>query len=155
MGVGGAAKAAGSLAATARAIRAAIDSGDSAAGNAAAWEALAAEAEDGAVAFYEHADTHRGDPLGGYSTTRGGIANSLLFAEVQLYLLTGDVAYRTSAEATIAATPFTILSNTNYWDMGPLSLTELYHRATVTGKTKVQRYQHGSGSRRTKRCRVG
>lgn len=140
MGVGGSAKAAGSLAATARAIRAAIGSGDIAAGNAATWEALATEAEDGAVAFYQYADTHRGDPLGGYSTTRGGIANSLLSAEVQLYLLSGDAAYRTSAEATIAATPFTILSNTNYWDMAPLSMAELYPAATATGKTNIQRY---------------
>lgn len=140
MGVGGSAKASGSLAATARAIRAAIDSGDIAAPDAPAWEAMAVEAEDGAVAFYEHADTHRSDPLGGYSTTRGGIANSLLYAEVQLHLLTGDVGYRTSAEATIAATPFTILSNTNYWDMGPLSMAELYPVATATGKTDIKRY---------------
>jgi endoglucanase len=140
MGVGGSAKASGSLAATARAIRAAITSGDIGAAEAPAWELLAVEAEDGAVAFYEYADTHRGDPLGGYSTTRGGIANSLLFAEVQLHLLTGDVAYRTSAEATIAATPFTILSSTNYWDMGPLSMAELYPAATATGKANIQGY---------------
>ncbi|GAA2229595.1 hypothetical protein GCM10009851_12780 [Herbiconiux moechotypicola] len=140
MGVGGSAKASGSLAATARAIRAAIDSGDIAVADAAAWEALAVEAEEGAVEFYDYADSHRGDPLGGYSTTRGGIANSLLFAEVQLHLLTGDAAYRTSAEATIAATPFTILSSTNYWDMGPLSMAELYPVATAAGKLDIQRY---------------
>lgn len=140
MGVGGSAKASGSLAATARAIRAAIAGGDIASADATEWEARATEAEDGAVAFYQHADTHRSDPLGGYSTTRGGIANSLLFAQVQLHLLTGDAGYRTSAEATIAATPFTILSNTNYWDMGPLSMAELYPVATSTGKTDIQRY---------------
>lgn len=140
MGVGGSAKAAGSLAATARAIRAAIDAGDIAAADAAEWEAQAAEAQEGAVAFYQHADSHRSDPLGGYSTTRGGIANSLMFAEVQLHLLTGDAAYRASAEATIAATPFTILSSTNYWDMGPLAMAELYPVATATGKTDIKRY---------------
>jgi endoglucanase len=139
-GVGGSAKAAGTLAATARAIGAAIAAGHVAAAEVARWEAFAAEAEAGALAFYAYADAHRSDPLGGYSTTRGGIANSLLLAEVQLYLLTGDAAYRASAEATIGATPFTIQSSTNYWDMAPLSMAELYPAATATGKTAIQRY---------------
>ena len=140
LGVGGSAKASGTLAATARAIRAAIDAGDIPAADAATWEARADQAEDAAVAFYDYADTHRSDPLGGYSTTRGGIDNSLLFAEVQLHLLTGEADYRTSAEATIAATPFVIQSSTNYWDMAPLSMAELYPVASASAKTNIQKY---------------
>ncbi|MBZ4487492.1 glycoside hydrolase family 9 protein [Microbacterium sp. cx-55] len=139
-GVGGSAKAAGSLAATARAIEKAIADGKVPTADVAEWQTFAAEAEEGAVAFYQYADSHRSDPIGGYSTTRGGIANSLLFAEVQLHLLTGDTAYRASAETTIAATEYSILSSTNYWDMGPLSMAELYPAATATGKTAIQRY---------------
>lgn len=139
-GVGGSAKAAGSLAATARAIEKAIADDRIPGSEVSAWQSFADEAEAGAVAFYQYADAHRSDPLGGYSTTRGGIANSLLFAEVQLHLLTGDTAYRSSAEATIAATEFTILSNTNYWDMAPLSMAELYPAATTPGKANIQRY---------------
>lgn len=139
-GVGGSAKAAGSLAATARAVEKAITDGRVPAAELSEWQAFAAEAEVGAVAFYEYVDSHRSDPIGGYSTTRGGIANSMLFAEVQLHLLTGDAAYRTSAEATIAATEYSVLSNTNYWDMAPLSMAELYPAATASGKTTIQRY---------------
>jgi endoglucanase len=139
-GVGGSAKAAGSLAATARAIEMAIADGRVPAGEIAEWQSFADASAAGAVAFYQYADTHRTDPLGGYSTTRGGIANSLLFAEVQLHLLTGDTTYRSRAEATIAATEYSILSNTNYWDMAPLSMAELYPAATPAGKTDIERY---------------
>jgi len=139
-GVGGSAKAAETLAATARAIEAAVANGHIPAAQLTEWEAFAADAEAAAVAFYQYADSHRSDPLGGYSTTRGGIANSLLFADVQLYLLTAQEPYRASAEATIAQTPFTILSNTNYWDLAPLSMAELYPAATASTKTVIEDY---------------
>lgn len=139
-GVGGSAKAAGTLAATARAVEKALDDGAIPAAAVTEWEAFAAQSRAGAEAFYTYADTHRSDPLGGYSTTRGGLNNSLLFAEVELHLLTGDAGYKDSAEATIAATDFTILSNTNYWDLAPLSMAELYPAASPTAQAQIQSY---------------
>lgn len=139
-GVGGSAKAAGTLAATARAIEKALDDGAIPASAATDWQAFATQSREGAEAFYAYADAHRTDPLGGYSTTRGGINNSLLFAEVQLHLLTGEAAYKDSAEATIAATDFSILSNTNYWDLAPMSMAELYPAASPTAQAQIQTY---------------
>lgn len=139
-GVGGSAKAAGTLAATARAVEKALDDGAIVSSAVADWEAFAAQARSGAEAFYAYADAHRSDPLGGYSTTRGGLNNSLLFAEVELHLLTGEASYKDSAEATIAATDFTILTNTNYWDLAPLSMAELYPAASPTAQGQIQSY---------------
>ncbi|MCS5497455.1 glycoside hydrolase family 9 protein [Cnuibacter physcomitrellae] len=139
-GVGGSAKAAGTLAATARAVDKALADGAIPAADVAEWQSFSAEARAGAEAFYTYADTHRTDPLGGYSTTRGGIDNSLLFAEVELHLLTGDTAYRDAAETTIAATGFTVLSSTNYWDLAPLSMAELYPVATPNAQAQIHDY---------------
>ncbi|WZH35787.1 MAG: glycoside hydrolase family 9 protein [Microbacterium enclense] len=139
-GVGGSAKAAGTLAATARAVDKALADGAIPSADVAEWQAFSAQARAGAEGFYAYADTHRTDPLGGYSTTRGGIDNSLLFAEVELHLLTGDTSYRDAAESTIAATDFTILSNTNYWDLAPLSMAELYPVATPTAQGQIHAY---------------
>lgn len=139
LGVGGSAKAAGTLAATARAIEAAITRGHIATALVAQFQAFAAECEQTASVYYNYAVAHQADPIGSYST-RDGIANSLLFAQVELTLLTGDQTLRAAAETTIAGTAFSVRSSTNYWDMAPLSMAELYPIATATGKTAIQRF---------------
>ncbi|PSL37614.1 endoglucanase [Labedella gwakjiensis] len=139
LGVGGSAKAAGTLAATARAIAFAIDNGHLDPSVVTEYEGIAALAESTALTYYDYAVANQSGPIGSYST-RAGIANSLLYAQVQLHLLTGETAYRSAAETTIAGSSFTVLSSTNYWDMGPLSMAELYPVATASGKTNIQRY---------------
>lgn len=139
LGIGGSAKAAGTLAATARAARFAIEHGHLDAALVAEYTSFAELCENTAVMFYEYALANRGGPIGSYST-RDGIANSLLFAQVELALLTGDAGYRVAAEATIAATSFTVRSSTNYWDMAPLSMAELHPIASATGKSQIQAF---------------
>ncbi|MBW7461707.1 glycoside hydrolase family 9 protein, partial [Paenibacillus sepulcri] len=65
-----------------------------------------------------------------------GINNALLFAEVQLALLTNDAGYIDSASDRIANFPD--LRATNYWDMGPLAFAEFYPLADTATKTKIQ-----------------
>ncbi|WP_080834848.1 glycoside hydrolase family 9 protein [Cohnella massiliensis] len=125
LSVGGSAKSAGTLAATARAIHAAIAQGDVDASLVAELTAFADECEAAAEVFYEYAEANPNGPIGSYST-RGGLPNSLLLAQAELFLLTGDTAYRDAAAATIGGLAFEDLYATNYWDMAPISMAELY-----------------------------
>lgn len=136
-GIGGSAKAAGTLAATARAIHTAIANGDVDPAKIAELTAFAAECEAAAVVFYEYVLAHPNDPLGGYAT-RGGIDNSMLLADVELYLLTNDTDYKDAATAKINALSFGDLYTTNYWDMRPMSLAEFYPVADATTQTHIQ-----------------
>lgn len=127
-GIGGSAKAAGTLAATARAIHTAIANDDVDPAKVAELTAFAAECEAAAIVFHDYVLAHPNDPVGGY-TTRGGIDNSMLIADVELYLLTNDTDYKDAATAKINALSFGDLYATNYWDMRPMSLAEFYPAA--------------------------
>ncbi|MDI4647190.1 glycoside hydrolase family 9 protein [Cohnella hashimotonis] len=137
LGVGGSAKAAGALAATARAIQAAIAQGDVDAAKIATLEDFADDCLAAAIVFYDYVVAHPDGVVGSYST-RGGIPNSKLLADVELYLLTGDADYKTAATANIGMLTFADLSSTNYWDMRPMSLAEFYPVADAATKTHIQ-----------------
>lgn len=137
LGVGGSAKAAGTLAATARAIRTAIAMGDVSPANVAALESFADDCEAAAVVFYNYVVANPSGPIGSYSTV-GGLGNSKLLADVELYLLTNDAAYKNAAVSyALSLQPGALLS-TNYWDMSPMSLAELYPAVDASTKTHIQ-----------------
>ncbi|WP_020619844.1 glycoside hydrolase family 9 protein [Paenibacillus daejeonensis] len=136
-GVGGSAKSSGTLAATARAIRIAIVNGDIPASLATEMEAFAQASEEAALVFYDYVLANPTAPIGSYST-QGGIANSRLLAEVQLYLLTGDTDYRDAASTQINSLTLADLASTNYWDMRPMSMAELYPQADSTTQAHIQ-----------------
>jgi endoglucanase len=137
LSVGGSAKAAGSLAATARAINAAIAGGRIAAGQVADFQAFAAQCQAAAATFYTYAAANPSGPVGSYPTL-GGVANSLLWADVELYLLTGQSSYKTDATAKINALSFTDVSSTNYWDQRPLAMAEFYPVADTTTQSHIR-----------------
>jgi endoglucanase len=136
-GIGGSAKSAGTLAATARAIHTAIAKGDIDPSKTAELTAFAAECEAAAEVFYNYVLAHPNDPIGSYST-RGGIDNSMLLADVELYLLTNDISYKNAATAKINVLTFDDLQSTNYWDMRPMSLAEFYPVADSTTQSYIQ-----------------
>ncbi len=137
LGVAGSAKAAATLAATARAIHTAIAEGDIDPGQVAALEAFADDAEDAAVVFHNYVVANPDGPLGSYST-RGGIPNSKLLADVQLYLLTNDTDYLDDAIANVNTLTISDLYSTNYWDMRPMALAELYPAADPATQAHIQ-----------------
>ncbi|MBW4084157.1 glycoside hydrolase family 9 protein [Paenibacillus sp. S150] len=136
LGVGGSAKSAGTLAATARAVRTAIAQDDVAPPLAAGLNAFADQCEAAAEVFYAYVIAHPDGPVGSYST-RGGIPNSKLLADVELYLLTGDPAYAQAAAAYINTLSFEDLASTNYWDMQPMSMAEFYPAADTATKAHI------------------
>lgn len=138
LGVGGSAKAAGSLAATARAIHTAIAQGDVDSAKVAALEDFADDAEAAAVVFYDYVVANPDGVIGSYST-RGGISNSKLLADVELYLLTNDTDYKDAATANINTLVFADLSSTNYWDMRPMSMAEFYPVADPATQAHIQK----------------
>jgi chitodextrinase len=133
--VGGSGKSAGSLAATARAIHTAISKGHVAPGAVAQLEALADDFKAAALIFYQYALDHPNGDEGSYKTD--GIPNTLLFAEVQLYLLTKEVAYKDAAQARIVTLKAEQERSTNYWDMRPISLAEFYPVADAATQAKI------------------
>ncbi|MDR6551065.1 glycoside hydrolase family 9 protein [Paenibacillus qinlingensis] len=137
LGVGGSAKAAGTLAATARAIRTAITKGDIAPAKVTALTTFANNCEAAAVVFYNYVVANPNGPVGSYST-RGGIPNSKLLADVELYLLTNNVSYKNAATANINTLTFADLASTNYWDMRPMSLAEFYPVADSATQSHIQ-----------------
>ena len=137
LSVGGSAKAAGALAATARAINAALAYGRIDSALAADFEAFSEEAEAGAVISYEFAAANIDGPHGSYASV-GGTANPLLWAETELFLLTNDTAYRDAAEARVALLAPGDLLSTNYWDMRPLALAELYPAASSSAQPAIK-----------------
>ncbi|MRN53677.1 glycoside hydrolase family 9 protein [Paenibacillus monticola] len=136
LSVGGSAKSAGTLAATARAIRTALYEGDIASSQVAELTDFANQCESAAVTFYEYVAAHPEGPIGSYST-RGGIPNSKLLADVELYLLTSDIQYKNAATTTINTLAVSDISSTNYWDMSPLSMAEFYPVADVATQSHI------------------
>ncbi len=124
--VGGAAKGAGMLAAVARAFdQANLD------------PTFVTDATNAAVIAYQYALTNVNDDSGSYRA-RGGVVNPLLWAEVELYKLTGDPAYKTAATSRVSVLSFADLQSTNYWDMRPMALAEFYPDADATTQAKIQ-----------------
>ncbi|RAV00200.1 glycoside hydrolase family 9 protein [Paenibacillus sp. YN15] len=136
-GVGGSGKAAGALAATARAINNALANGHIAPAQTADFQTFSAACQAAAITFYNYTVANQTGPGGSYATN-GGIPNTLLWAEVELYLLTGNAAYGTSATNRINALTFSDLYTTNYWDLRPLSLAEFYPAANPGTQTHIR-----------------
>lgn len=133
LAVNGSAKGAASLAATARAITMALAKGKISGSNVVAMQAAAAEYQAGAVVLYDYAINNQSANQGSYTS---GMNNALLFAEVELALLTKDAAHITSAAERIATFP--ALRSTNYWDMGPLAFAEFYPIADSKTKKTIK-----------------
>ncbi|BCJ70201.1 glycoside hydrolase family 9 protein [Polymorphospora rubra] len=137
LSVGGSAKAAGTLAATARAIRHAVAAGHVTGAAATDLAAFADTARAAALTTYGYAAANPDGPEGTYVTV-GGIPNAMLWAEVQLHLLTGEAGYATAAAAKIATLTFDDLRATNYWDLRPISMAEFYPVADAATRTRIQ-----------------
>ncbi len=135
--VGGSGKAAGALAATARAINDAIANGRVSSSKVAELQAFSNTISAAAVPFYQFALNWVGPDPGSYVTT-GGIPNTLLWAEVELYLLTGAAEYKNAALPRISAIAPGDLRSTNYWDMRPMTLAEFYPVADTVVKAHIK-----------------
>lgn len=135
--VGGSGKAAGTLASTARAINAALANNLIDASKVSEMQALSASFEAAAITCYDFAVANIDGNHGSYGTT-GGTPNTLLWAEVQLYLLTNDTVYKTAATDRITLLTADDIKNTNYWDLRPISLAEFYPVADATVQPKIQ-----------------
>lgn len=137
LAVGGSAKAAGALAATARAINGALAEGHIASDRVAEFTAFANSCSTAAVTCYAFAVNNPDGNQGSY-VTNGGLPNALLWAEVELYLLTNDTTYKTSATGRITPLTFSDIKCTNYWDMRPMAMAEFYPVADTATQTKIQ-----------------
>ncbi|NQX68309.1 glycoside hydrolase family 9 protein [Paenibacillus alba] len=135
--VGGSGKAAGSLAATARAINLALAGGKIAAAKIAEMQSFATACATAAVTFYNYTVANQYESQGSYETI-GGIPNTLLWAEVELYLLTNDAAYKNSAQSRIAPLTENDIKSTNYWDLRPMTLAEFYPVADAATQVQIQ-----------------
>ena len=131
--VGGSGKAAGALAATARAIYTALDKGQIDAAKTVEMRSFADSCTAAAITFYNHTVANANGPQGSYSTI-GGIPNTQLWAEVELFLLTGNTDYKTSAAARIDTSD---VYTTNYWDVRPLAMAEFYPVADTATQAKI------------------
>ncbi|RAU98903.1 LamG-like jellyroll fold domain-containing protein [Paenibacillus sp. YN15] len=144
----GAGKAAGALAAAARAFQYALDHGKIAAGQEGYALDFIDRSEAAALVFYEFAVDNADDfagPNESYNTRNyGGMDNVLLWAETQLYRLTGNAGYLTSAQGRALALSPGQYYTTNYWDLRPMSLAELYPVAESAVQAHIEqllRYQ--------------
>ncbi|NQX58109.1 glycoside hydrolase family 9 protein [Paenibacillus qinlingensis] len=139
LGIGGSAKAAASLAATARAVNSALAGGYIDASKVAEFTTFAANCATAAVTFYNYANANLTGPQGSYATSNnGGLSNPLLLAEVEMYLLTGTASYKTSAASRVSTLTFSDIASTNYWDMRPMALNEFYPVADASTQTIIQ-----------------
>ncbi|KAB8145879.1 hypothetical protein F8S13_02025 [Chloroflexia bacterium SDU3-3] len=126
LSIGGSAKAAGMLAATARAFhKAKVD------------PSFADAAAQRAVIAYNYAYVNQLQNEGSYEAI-GGLPNSLLWAEVELYLLTKEQIYKDRAISRINELTKEDLRATNYWDLRPLSLVEFYPEASLVQKVRIR-----------------
>lgn len=146
--VHGAGKAAGALAATARAYIYALDNGHIAPQQEAYAVDLVNRSQAAALVFYQYAVEHAAEfagPNESYNTRNyGGMDNVLLWAETELYRLTGNASYLTSAQGRALALSPGQYYTTNYWDLRPMSLAELYPVAEPAVQAHIEqllRYQ--------------
>lgn len=138
LSVGGSGKAAGTLAATARAINIAINNGNIQQDKIPEMQLFAAKCADAAVTCYNFAINNPDGNQGSYSTV-GGIPNTLLWAEVELYLLTNEESYKNAATSRLDSLTSIPLRSTNYWDMRPMTLIEFYPVADTATQTKIKK----------------
>lgn len=134
LSVGGSAKAAGVMAAASRAYsvwrdNAGIVNAD--------VDDFIDRAAAGAVQAYEFVIANEDKHHGGYHTN-SDTTNPLLWAEVQLYLLTGESGYYDSASQRIAILEPGILKSTNYWDVRPIAIADFYPVADEPTRTKIR-----------------
>jgi hypothetical protein len=94
-------------------------------------------AKERAIIAYDYAYANQDGPKSNYFA-RGGVVNPLLWAEVELYLLTNDEMYYSRAKDRIMSLTFNDLSNTNYWDLRPISMIELYPKADARNDTELK-----------------
>ena len=134
LGIGGSFKAAGVMASAARAYEAWLD--EYAITDADA-EAFRARAAAGAVKTYEYAYINREKSQGSYHTNLD-ITNAMLWAEVELYLLTGDSLYYDRAVQRVALLEEGDISSTNYWSLRPMAMVELYPVADAVTQARIQ-----------------
>lgn len=135
LSIGGSAKAAGVMAAAARAYSAWLDEYGAADADAAAFAARAAA---GAVKTYEYAYINHDKEHGGYHTG-GDTTNPLLWAEVELYLLTGEQVYYDRAVQRIAVLEESDVGSTNYWSVRPIAMAEFYPAADTATQSHIKR----------------
>jgi endoglucanase len=132
LSVEGSAKGAATVAATARAIRTAIAEGDVPASLVPDLTATANEYEAAAVTLYDFMVANLTAPQ------HGDVNKSRIFADVEMYLLTNDVAYKNAATTAANALTFDDLSSTAYWSMRPIALAEFYPVADTATKAHIQ-----------------
>lgn len=134
LSVGGTAKAAGMMAATARAYS--------------LWRSNAQisdlEVDDfisrstaGAIKSYEFAYNNQ-DKNEGTGYTTNDLTNPLLWAEIQLYLLTNHQVYYDRAVDRIALVTKGQIRNTGYWDVRPIAMADFYPVADATTQEKIK-----------------
>jgi len=91
-----------------------------------------------AVIAYQYALNHFELDEGSYKL-KFGIEDPLLWAEVELYLLTEDNDYLTAALDKIEdLVPFTDIANSNYWSLRPLAMQEIYLYVDSTTQAHIQ-----------------
>ncbi len=133
LSVEGSAKGAATLAATSRAIRTAIAEGDVPTTLVADLTTAADKYEEAAITLY--------DFMAANMTTQpqhGDPTKSRIFADVELYLLTGDTAYKDEATAAANALTFDDLNSTAYWSNRPIALAEFYPVADPATQAHIQ-----------------
>ena len=81
-----------------------------------------------AITAYQTALKYDGEanyPRSNY-LSRNGLTDPLIFAEAELYLLTGDIAYFNRVRERIMALNPSNIESTNYWSVSNLAMAELY-----------------------------
>ncbi len=134
LSVGGTAKAAGMMAATARSyqvwkVKEQINIPD--------VDDFISRSTAGAIKAYEFAYNNP-DKNEGSGYTTNDLTNPLLWAEVELYLLTNQQVYYDRATQRIAILDAGQIRNTGYWDVRPIALADFYPVANSTTQTKIQ-----------------
>ncbi|MEK3884745.1 glycoside hydrolase family 9 protein [Paenibacillus sp. PL2-23] len=132
LSVKGSAKGAATLASTARAIRTAIAEGDVPTSLFTDLNAAADEYEEAATTMYDFMVANLTAPQ------HGDVNKSRIFADVEMYLLTNDVAYKNAATTAANALTFDDLSSTAYWSMRPIALAEFYPVADTATQAHIQ-----------------
>lgn len=134
LSVGGSAKASGMMAAAARAYsfwRANEQVADPDADD------FITRSTAGAEKAYEFAYNHQ-DKNEGTGYTTNDVTNPLLWAEVELYLLTGEPVYYNRAVDRIAGLQASQLRSTGYWDVRPIAMADFYPVADPATQAKIQ-----------------
>lgn len=134
LSVGGSAKAAGMMAATARAYSVWKEAGQI---EDPEVQDFISRATAGAMTAYSFAYGNQ-DKNEGSGYTTNDLSNPLLWAEVELYLLTNDMQYFERASQRIAGLEANQVRQTNYWDVRPMAMAEFYPAADSSTQAKIK-----------------